>query len=163
MLSLSEHWDPWGLQCRYRSDFPCLNSKESEGIKYLSLTILTSHVWTFKYMNQLFIVPLKIWEFWPMTPSAGCNLPHSTRKSLERLLGKPASSDLVVYGAKGLDSYPPWSISSVYCVSAPPSQVTALPASAQYTLLCFVRTEEGETLNIKEQQLQTSVPGNSAH
>lgn len=98
-----------------------------------------------------------------MTPSAGCNLPHSTRKSLERLLGKPASSDLVVYGAKGLDSYPPWSISSVYCVSAPPSQVTALPASAQYTLLCFVRTEEGETLNNKEWQLQASVPVNSAH
>lgn len=98
-----------------------------------------------------------------MTPSAGCNLPHSTRKRLERLLGKPASSDLVVYGAKGLDSYPPWSISCVYCVSAPPSQVTALPASAQYTLLCFVRTEEGETLNNKEWQLQTSVPMNSAH
>ena len=98
-----------------------------------------------------------------MTPSAGCNLPHSTRKSLERLLGKPASSDLVVYGAKGLDSYPPWSISSVYCVSVPPSQVTALPASAQYTLLCFVRTEEGETLNNKEWQLQASVPVNSAH
>lgn len=98
-----------------------------------------------------------------MTPSAGCNLPHSTRKRLERLLGKPASSDLVVYGAKGLDSYPPWSISSVYCVSVPPSQVTALPASAQYTLLCFVRTEEGETLNNKEWQLQASVPVNSAH
>lgn len=69
----------------------------------------------------------------------------------------------VVHGAKRLDSYPPWSISCVYCVSAPPSQVTALPASAQYTLLCFVRTEEGETLNNKEWQLQASVPVNSAH